>query len=43
MLENKMIGRKGEGGFYKLINQNDKKIKYSLNLNTREYSISHKN
>ncbi|SVC19541.1 uncharacterized protein METZ01_LOCUS272395, partial [marine metagenome] len=40
MLENKMIGRKGEGGFYKLINKNNKKIKYSLNLNTREYSIS---
>ena len=40
MLENKMIGRKGEGGFYKLINKNDKKIKYSLNLNTREYSVS---
>ena len=40
MLENKMIGRKGEGGFYKLINKNNKKIKYSLNLITREYSIS---
>ena len=42
MLENKMIGRKGEGGFYKLIDKNNKKIKYSLNLNTREYSISQK-
>ena len=42
MLENKMIGRKGDGGFYKLISKNDKKIKYSLNLNTFEYSISKK-
>ena len=40
MLKNKLIGRKGGGGFYKLINKNDKKIKYSLNLNTREYSVS---
>ncbi len=42
MLKNKMIGRKAEGGFYKLINKNNKKIKYSLNLITREYSISKK-
>jgi len=42
MLKNKMIGRKGKGGFYKLIKKNDKKIKYSLNLYTREYSISQK-
>ena len=39
MLDNKMIGRKGDGGFYKLINNNNK-IKYSLNLNTRQYSVS---
>ncbi|HJL58605.1 MAG TPA: 3-hydroxyacyl-CoA dehydrogenase family protein, partial [Alphaproteobacteria bacterium] len=37
MLENKMIGRKGDGGFYKLININNKKIKHSLDLSTREY------
>ena len=42
MLEKKMIGRKGTGGFYKLIKKNDKKIKYSLNLNNRKYYISKK-
>lgn len=42
MLENKMIGRKGDGGFYKLINIKNKKIKHSLDLRTREYSISSK-
>ena len=40
MLKNKLIGRKGDGGFYKLVNKNNQKIKYSLNLNTCEYSIS---
>ena len=42
MLKNKMIGRKGEGGFYKLIIKNKNKIKHSLNLNTRKYSVSSK-
>jgi 3-hydroxyacyl-CoA dehydrogenase len=42
MLENKMIGRKGDGGFYKLINIKNKKIKHSLDLRTREYRISSK-
>ena len=42
MLENNMIGRKGEGGFYKLIIENNKKVKYSLDLKTRKYSISFK-
>ena len=42
MLENKMIGRKGDGGFYKLININNKKIKHSLDLSTREYQICSK-
>jgi len=42
MLENKMIGRKGDGGFYKLINIKNKKIKHSLDLSTREYRISSK-
>ena len=40
MINNKLIGRKGDGGFYKLINQNNNKIKHSLNLNTRKYSKS---
>ncbi len=42
MLENKMIGRKGDGGFYKLINIKNTKIKHSLDLTTREYRISSK-
>ena len=42
MLEKKMIGRKGKGGFYKLVNKDDKKIKYSFNLNSREYYVSSK-
>jgi len=42
MLENKMIGRKGDGGFYKLINIKNKKIKHSFDLRTREYRISSK-
>ena len=32
MLENKLIGRKGIGGFYKLENVNGKKVKTSINL-----------
>lgn len=42
MLENKMIGRKGKGGFYKLVKKNGKRIKYSLNLKTRKYYVSKK-
>ena len=42
MLENKMIGRKGDGGFYKLIDVENNKIKHSLDLKTRKYSISTK-
>ena len=42
MLKNKMIGRKGNGGFYKLVQDNGKKIKHSLNLKTRKYSVSKK-
>ena len=42
MLDNKMIGRKGEGGFYKLKSIDTKKTKFSLNLKTRQYSISKK-
>ena len=42
MLNNKMIGRKGEGGFYKLINIDSKKIKHSLDLKTYQYVISSK-
>ena len=42
MLKNKMIGRKGNGGFYKLVQDNGKKIKHSLNLKTREYNVSKK-
>jgi len=40
MIKNKMIGRKGDGGFYKLIIEKNKKIKHSLNLNSKKYSIS---
>ena len=40
MLENKLIGRKGIGGFYKLETANGKKLKKSINLKTREYSES---
>ena len=43
MLENKFIGRKGSGGFYKLhTTNNNLKVKYSLNLETKNYSISSK-
>ena len=42
MLKNKLIGRKGIGGFYKLENVNGKKIKKSINLSTKEYSESKK-
>ena len=42
MLENKLIGRKGIGGFYKLENVNGKKVKKSINLITREFSESKK-
>ena len=42
MLENKLIGRKGIGGFYKLENVNGKKVKTSINLITKEFSESKK-
>ncbi len=40
MLENKLIGRKGLGGFYKLEIVNGRKIKKSIDLSTKEYSES---
>ena len=40
MLENKLIGRKGIGGFYKLENVDGNKLKKSINLKTKEYSES---
>ena len=40
MLDKKLIGRKGDGGFYKLVNKNNKKIKYSLNLKSMEHHPS---
>ena len=42
MLENKLIGRKGIGGFYKLENVNGKKVKTSINLVSKEFSESKK-
>ena len=42
MLDNKLIGRKGSGGFYKLVDEDNKKIKHSLNLNSKKYSKSFK-
>ena len=42
MLDNKLIGRKGIGGFYKLENVNGKKVKTSINLITKEFSESKK-
>ena len=42
MLENKLIGRKGIGGFYKLESINGKKIKKSINLSTKKFSESKK-
>ena len=42
MLENKLIGRKGIGGFYKLENVNGKKVKTSINLITKEFLESKK-
>ena len=40
MLKNNMIGRKGNGGFYKLVNTKNKKIKHTLNFKTFKYSPS---
>ena len=40
MLEHDLIGRKADGGFYKLIELDGKRVKHSLNLNTREYEVS---
>ena len=42
MLEHNLIGRKADGGFYKLIEVGGKRVKHSLNLNTREYAVSKK-
>ena len=42
MLENKLIGRKGIGGFYKLEKVNGKKVKTSINLISKEFSKSKK-
>ena len=42
MLDKKLIGRKGIGGFYKLENINGVKVKNSINLNTKEFSPSKK-
>ena len=41
MINKKFIGRKGSGGFYKLIKEGDKKVKYSLNLQTKYLNNSH--
>ena len=38
MLENKLIGRKGIGGFYKLETVNGEKLKKSINLKTIRHS-----
>ena len=40
MIDKKMFGRKAEGGFYKLVKENNKMTKHSLNLQTLEYSKS---
>ncbi len=42
MLDKKLIGRKGIGGFYKLENINGVKVKNSINLNTKKFSPSKK-
>ena len=42
MISNNMIGRKGDGGFYKLVSNKKTRIKHSLNLKTKKYSISNK-
>ncbi|PPR46705.1 MAG: putative 3-hydroxyacyl-CoA dehydrogenase [Alphaproteobacteria bacterium MarineAlpha5_Bin9] len=42
MISNKFYGRKAESGFYKLVNKDGGKIKYSLNLQTKKYESSHK-
>ena len=42
MLENNLIGRKGIGGFYKLEKVNGKKVKTSINLVSKEFSVSKK-
>ncbi len=40
MLENNLIGRKGVGGFYRLDLINGKRVKKSINLVSKQYSIS---
>ena len=42
MISHNMIGRKGDGGFYKLISNKKTRLKHSLNLKTKKYSISNK-
>jgi len=37
MLQNKMLGRKTDGGFYKMKREDGKKELWALNLETREY------
>jgi 3-hydroxyacyl-CoA dehydrogenase len=37
MIENGLIGRKGKGGFYRIINEQGKKIKQVINLTSGEY------
>ncbi|PPR44616.1 MAG: putative 3-hydroxyacyl-CoA dehydrogenase [Alphaproteobacteria bacterium MarineAlpha5_Bin11] len=42
MIKNNMIGRKGDGGFYKLKITDGEKVKYSLNLKSKKYEKSKK-
>ena len=42
MIKNNLIGRKGSGGFYKLELNGRKKVKKSIDFNTKEYSLSKK-
>jgi len=42
MLDQKMFGRKSNGGFYKLGKVDGKNRKHSINLNSRKYSVSNK-
>ena len=37
MMENRMLGRKTDGGFYKMKRENGKKELWALNLKTRAY------
>ena len=42
MLENRWIGRKGPGGFYRLNKTDGKRVKESIDLKTGEYALSQK-